>query len=221
MLNPFISSTNIHQGSDTEQNLLEDLIIESIQAWGQEFFYIPRTVVAKDDILGEDRLSEFKTVYGIEMYFENIDNMGGQGSFLQKFGLMNEQSATLSVSKRRWLELTRTDLNRVLPNRPSEGDLLYFPLTQGLFEIKFVQDKDPFYQLGRLYTWKLDIELFQYSSERLNTGIDEIDSFEDLKSHDILIGNDVDEPLSYGDNIKLDDEADDFIVIRNNPIGNT
>lgn len=221
MLNQFISPDNRGFATQSEQDLLEDLIIESIQAWGQEFFYIPRTVVAKDEILGEDRLSEFKTVYGIEMYFENVDNYGGQGTFLQKFGLMNEQSATLSVSRRRWQELLRSDTNKVLPNRPAEGDLLYFPLSQGLFEIKFVQDKDPFYQLGKLYTWKLDVELFQYSSERINTGIEDIDIFEDLKSHDISIGNNVEEPQSYGDNIKMDDESQDFIVIKNNPIGNT
>ena len=92
--------TNVYfsQGTRNEQYLVEDLIIESLKIYGQEFFYIPRTLVSKDEILGEDRLSEFKSSFPIEMYFENIDSFDGQGQFIQKFGLMVEQSATLVVA---------------------------------------------------------------------------------------------------------------------------
>lgn len=173
------------QGTRNEQYLLEDIIVESISIWGQDFYYIPRTLVAKDEILGEDRLSKFKTAYPIEMYLETTEGFEGQGAFIQKFGLMMEQSATLTVSRRKWDQLVGRYNQAQLPNRPCEGDLLYFPLTGGLFEIKFVQHQDPFYQLGKLYVYKLNVELFQYSSERIETGIKDIDAFETLKSFDV------------------------------------
>lgn len=171
------------QGTRNEQNLIEDIIIESLAIYGQDCFYIPRTLMSKDEILGEDRLSEFKTAFDIEMYFENVDSFDGQGAFIQKFGLMMEQSATLVVARRRWEQLVGRFGNTIIPTRPCEGDLIYFPLTKGLFEIKFVKHQDPFYQLGKLYTYKLQVELFQYSSEKISTGIEEVDVFESLKTH--------------------------------------
>jgi hypothetical protein len=173
------------QGTANEQYLIEDIIIEALQIYGQDFYYIPRKLVAKDNILGEDRLSEFKQAYGIEMYLESVDGFEGQGAFIQKFGMMLEQSATLTVSRRRWDQLVGRFGQTQLPNRPCEGDLLYFPLTKGLFEIKFVQHQDPFYQLGKLYVYKLQVELFQYASEHIDTGLKDVDVFETLKTFDI------------------------------------
>ena len=176
--------TNVYfsHGTRNEQYLVEDLIIESLKIYGNEFFYIPRTLVSKDEILGEDRLSEFKASFPIEMYFENVDSLDGQGAFIQKFGLMMEQSATLVVARRRWEQLVGRYGQTIIPTRPCEGDLIYFPLSKGLFEIKFVKHQDPFYQLGKLYVYKLQIELFQYASERIDTGIKEVDVFESLKT---------------------------------------
>jgi len=177
-------STNVYftNGTKSEQYLVEDLIIESLKIYGQQMYYIPRRLVSKDNILGEDRLSEFKNSFLIEMYFENVDSYAGQGAFIQKFGLMMEQSATLVVARRRWEQFIGRYNATIIPTRPNEGDLIYFPLTQSLFEIKFVQHQDPFYQLGKLYVYKLQIELFQYSSERIDTGVKEIDAFETLKT---------------------------------------
>lgn len=175
-------NTYIGQGNSSEQNLLEDLIIESLSIYGQTLYYLPRQYVNKDIILGEDTLSKFNNAYPIEMYFENVSQFDGQGPFLQKFGLFQEQSANLTVSRRRWQQLVGQYGNTFVPNRPNEGDLLYFPLTKGLFEIKFVQHQDPFYQLGKLYVYKLSVELFQYASERIDTGVPEIDAFESLKT---------------------------------------
>ena len=169
-------------GARSEQLFHEDLVVESIKHYGQDFYYIPRSLVAKDEILGEDRLSEFKKAYSIEMYLENVDGFDGQGAFIQKFGLMMEQSATLVVARRRWDQLIGRYGATIIPTRPCEGDLLYFPLTDGLFEIKFVTHQDPFYQIGKLFVYKLQVELFQYASEKLDTGIKEIDDFETLKS---------------------------------------
>jgi hypothetical protein len=176
--------TNVYftHGTRNEQYLIEDLIIESLKIYGNEFMYIPRTLVSKDEILGEDRLSKFTSSFPIEMYFENVDSLDGQGAFIQKFGLMMEQSATLVVARRRWDQLVGRYGQTILPNRPCEGDLIYFPLTKGLFEIKFVKHQDPFYQLGKLYVFKLQVELFQYASEKIDTGIAEIDAFETLKT---------------------------------------
>lgn len=175
--NPYFS-----HGTRNEQYLVEDLIIESLRMYGNEVYYIPRKLVSKDDILGEDRLSEFKQAFPIEMYFENVDNFGGQGAFIQKFGLMMEQSATLVVARRRWDQFVGRYGVTTVPNRPNEGDLIWFPLSNGLFEIKFVQHQDPFYQLGKLYVYKLQVELFQYASERIDTGNANIDNFETLNT---------------------------------------
>lgn len=179
-----MSTTNVYfsHGTRNEQYLVEDLIIESLKIYGNEFFYIPRTLVSKDEILGEDRLSQFTSSFPIEMYFENVDSLAGQGAFIQKFGLMMEQSATLVVARRRWDQLVGRYGQTTIPTRPNEGDLIYFPLTKGLFEIKFVTHQDPFYQLGKLYVYKLQVELFQYASERIDTGIPAVDAFESLKS---------------------------------------
>ena len=180
-------SVYFSNGVRSEQLTYEDIIVESISIFGQDFYYIPRTLVGKDEILGEDRLSEFKYAYGIEMYLETVNGFEGQGAFIQKFGLMMEQSATLTVARRKWEQLVGQHGLSILPNRPAEGDLLWFPLTNGLFEIKFVTHQDPFYQAGKLYVYKLQVELFQYSSERISTGNANIDVFETLKSFDTTV----------------------------------
>lgn len=214
-LNPYFT-----HGTTSEQNLLEDLIIESIRIWGQLFHYIPRTLVAKDNILGEDRLSEFKNAYPIEMYLESVDGFEGQGAFIQKFGLMMEQSATLTVARRTWDLLVGANTGKViLPNRPAEGDLLYFPLTTGLFEIKFVQHQDPFYQLKKLYVYKLQVELFQYSSEKIDTNVADIDEFETLKTFDVTKQPNVETPDSYGNNASFKAEALPIVFDKTNPFG--
>ena len=176
-------SVYFSHGTRSEHLLHEDIIVESIGIYGQNFYYIPRELVAKDEILGEDRLSKFKKAFSIEMYLENAEGFEGQGAFIQRFGgMMMEQSATLTVARRRWDQLVGRFGATTIPSRPNEGDLLYFPLTDGLFEIKFVQHQDPFYQIGKLFVYKLEVELFQYASERIDTGIKQIDDFETLKS---------------------------------------
>lgn len=213
------SNVYFTHGTKNEQYLLEDLIIESISIWGQTFYYVPRQLVAKDEILGEDRLSQFKNAYPIDMYLESVDGFEGQGAFIQKFGMFNEQSATLTVARRTWERVVGKHSGNVLPNRPAEGDLLYFPLTEGLFEIKFVEHKDPFYQLRKLYVYKLQVELFQYASEVIDTGIKEIDVFETLKTFDVNKQDNIDEQQRAGDNTSFKDQAADIIFDTNNPFG--
>lgn len=215
-------NTYFSQGINTEQILVEDLIIESISIWGQTFYYIPRRLVARDDILGEDRLSEFKSAYPIDMYLESVDGFEGQGAFINKFGLMMEQSATLTVARRTWQRTVArhgSAVETILPDRPCEGDLLYFPLTKGLFEIKFVDHQDPFYQLRKLYVYKLQVELFQYASETIDTGIKEIDVFETLKSTEVPITEVDDKADSFGDNNKFKQQAQNIVFDQSNPFG--
>jgi len=206
-------------GTAREQDLVETMTIEALKMYGNDVQYIPRSLASKDEILGEDRLSRFQHAYPIEMYFENVDNFGGQGSFIQKVGLMIEQTATLVVARKRWEQLIGVHGTTTIPTRPNEGDLIYFPLTGGLFEIKFVEHKDPFYQLGKLYVYKLQIELFQYASERLETDVPEIDVFESLKTYDVTQNEDIDVVESYGDNNSFKDQAASFVLDTNNPQG--
>lgn len=172
------------QGTSSEQYLIEDLIVESLKIYGQDMYYIPRILVNKDIVFGEDVLSKFEAAYEIEMYFENVDDFQGQGTFMSKFGIEIEKSATLVCARRTWEQLIgRHGVTRI-PSRPAEGDLIYFPLTKKLFEIRFVEHEDPFYQLGKLYVYKLKIETFQYASEHLQTGVAEIDGIETTYSYD-------------------------------------
>jgi hypothetical protein len=218
VLNPYFSS-GITQGESTEQNLIEDLIIECLDIYGVEVRYIPRVLVSKDEILGEDRLSRFEFSYPISAYFENVDTFDGGGFMIQKFGLMVEQSATITIARKKWNDLVGKTGNSILSARPVEGDLIYFPLSKGLFEIKFVQHQDPFYQLGKLYVYKLQIELFQYASEKINTGDADVDVFETLKSFDETINTNVDTPDSFGDNTKFKTKASTLVFNTNNPFG--
>lgn len=211
------------RGTKQENYLIENLIIESIKMYGNDWFYIPRTLVAPDNIFGEDNLSKFKFSYKIEAYLDNIDNFAGQGSFMSKFGMHIEEQAQLTISRKRWNQLVNNHGETIIPDRPCEGDLLYFPQNDGLFEIKFVEHQSPFYQLGKLNVWKLKIELFQYSSERIETDMEEIDKFALDMSFDILPTDEPKEPghrdnrqnqnfISEGNQILNFDE--------NNPFGN-
>lgn len=227
-LNPYFSSELQTQGSYNEEMVLADLIEESIKIHGQEFYYIPRVLVAKDEILGEDRLSKFRDAYPIEMYIETPQGFLGQGEFISKFGLYIEQSMQLTMSRRRWGELIARDGKTILSERPADGDLIYHPISKRLFEIKYVEKETGFYQIGQLQTFKLTVELFQYASERLETGIPEIDAFETLRSFDQSNlsetsdenGNvGIDTPDNFGDNNKFKERAQGVVFDTNNPFG--
>lgn len=151
-----------------EQNIIEDLTIESIKIHGFDFYYLKRSLINEDKIFGEDTISKFTSSKPIEMYIETVNGFGGQGDLLSKFGLQVKDTATFVVSKKRFQKETEMD-------RPLEGDIIYLPMTQGMFEIKFVEHENPFYQLGKNHTFKLSVELFQFSEEEFVTGVPEID----------------------------------------------
>jgi hypothetical protein len=170
-----------------EQNLIENLIIESIRIYGIEVFYLPRTLVKEDNLFGEDVLSKFEQAYPVEMYIKSVDGFQGDGDFLSKFGLEIRDEMVLTVSRRRFGEEIAIEDSTPVNEaegvaRPAEGDLLYFPLNGKIFEVKFVEHEAIFYQMGSLQTYDLTLELFEYSHEEFNTGIGQIDEIEELYS---------------------------------------
>ena len=175
-------------GTTAEQRLVEDLIVESLKIYGHDIYYMPRSFVNRDTIFDEDELSKFEQAYPVEMYLENVDGFGGDGELFQRFGLEVRDQATFVLSRRRWQEIVDTSGGTFsLEDRPSEGDLLYFPKTRSLFEVKFVEFQDPFYQLGQIYVFRMQCELFEYSSETIDTGIATIDQLEDDNTVDQLL----------------------------------
>lgn len=172
----------ISHGTQSEKNLLADLIAESIQVYGHDMYYIPRKIVKLDRILNEDVLSNFPDAYMCEMYVESVDGFEGDGKLITKFGLEIRDQLTLAVSVHRWNQLVGRFGYPEESVRPREGDLIYVPLTKGLFEVKFVEDKKPFFQLGGLYTYKLIVELYEYPNTAIDTGVEEIDDIQGYSS---------------------------------------
>ena len=159
-------ATNIYfQNSITDQNLVNGLHREVIQQAGIDVMYIPRTLVKEDLILNEDVISQFNTAYEIEMYVKSSDNFGGPDDAISRFGLDISDELILVVHAESFKFATNI-------TTPVEGDLIYFPLSKGLFEIKFVEDEQPFYQVGKNYIFELTCEVFQYGEEKIDTGTD-------------------------------------------------
>ena len=174
MLNPFFL-----QGSKTEQGLIQDLINEQLRMYGVEVYYLPRKYITEKTIIKEVIESAFDQAYPIEAYVENFDGYGDNTTILSKFGIQALNELTIIISKERFEEyispLIRDQLNIKLSSRPKEGDLIYFPLGDRLFEIKFVEHEQPFYQLQKNYVYTLKCELFRYEDEIIDTSISFID----------------------------------------------
>ena len=180
--------TNVYfdTGTKPEQALYEDLMIEQLRIYGQDVYYIPRKMAGTDSIWQEDISSSFESSYLIEMYMENIDGYEGEKELMSKFGLDIQDDATFIVARRRWEQFVSVDNNIIVSSRPNEGDLIYFPKGNKLFEITFVDHDDPFYQVQNLPTYKLKCKTFEYASEVIDTGIAEIDAIETDNSLDML-----------------------------------
>lgn len=165
--------------SSQEQLLIENLIVESIKIYGQDVLYVPRRIANKDEIFGADASSYYDTSYLIEMYIKSVDGFAGDGDLFSKFNLEIRDRVTFTVTRRVFSdEISTTEAF----TRPREGDLIYFPLNRKMFEIKFVEHESMFYQLGALQTYDLECELFEYSNQRFDTGVPEIDQIQDLYS---------------------------------------
>ena len=174
MLNPFFLN-----GSKTEQNLVQSLVNEQLRMYGIEVYYLPRRYVTTNTVIREVIQSDFTNAYPLEAYVDNYDGYTGQGTILSKFGIENRDDLQLIISRERYEDYI-TPLIKDIPDielstRPKEGDLIYFPLGDRLFEIKFVEHEQPFYQLKKTYVYELRCELFRYEDEVIDTGIADID----------------------------------------------
>ena len=175
-LNPFFL-----QGSANEQRLIQELINEQLKIYGVEVTYIPRKFVRKETIIKEVTSSKFDDNFALEAYVQNYEGYSGSGDILTKFGMSLKDELTLIISKERFEDFISPFLESMnddeieIASRPREGDIVYFPLGGRLFEIKFVEHEQPFYQLGKTYVYELKCELFEYEDEVLDTSIDEID----------------------------------------------
>ena len=233
-----------------EQDLVEDLTIESIKIYGHNVKYMPKSIQEIDHLFGEDKLLKYETAADVEMYVKNVEGFEGEGDFMSKFGLQINDQLTLTVARKRFdqikteklttevgynylqesantdspsrqfltgnnhtesivLETGTTGVNSysITANRPQEGDLIFFPLVNKIFEIKFVEHEDIFYQTGRLQSYDLRCELFKYSSEQIRTGNTEIDSTETAGTLDTLLYE-----LLLEDGNKLLEEEGDSLV---------
>ena len=233
-----------------EQDLVEDLTIESIKIYGHNVKYLPKTISGIDHLFGEDKLLKYETAADVEMYVKNVEGFEGEGEFMSKFGVQLNDQLTLTVARKRFdqirteklttevgynylqesantdspsrqfltgnnhtesivLETGTTGVNAysITANRPQEGDLVFFPLVNKIFEIKFVEHEDIFYQTGRLQSYDLRCELFKYSSEQIRTGNTDIDSIETAGTLDTLLYE-----LLLEDGNKLLEEEGDSLV---------
>ena len=174
-LNPFFQ-----QGSPGEQRLVQDLINEQLRMFGVDIYYMPRKFLGTKTVIRENVLARFDDNYVIEAYIQNYEGFQGSGDLMTKFGIRTTDELTLVISKERYEDFitpfyAANPTQELLVSRPKEGDLIYFPLSDSLFEIKFVEHENPFYQLGKLYMYELKCELFEYEDEVIDTTIEEID----------------------------------------------
>jgi len=188
-LNPYFQ-----QGSRSEQNLVQDLINEQLRMYGVDVYYMPRKYMAENTVIREVISSKFDDAYPLEAYIDNYDGYAENPVLLSKFGIENTNDITLVISRERWETyigpLLENEPNIKLTTRPKEGDLIYFPLGDRLFEIKYVEHEKPFYQLQKNYVYTLRCELFRYEDEVIDTGVAEID--------DELTGDDSDGTTDEG-----------------------
>ena len=191
VLNPYFQ-----QGSKSEQSLVQSLINEQLKIYGVDVHFMPRTYVSSDSVLREVTASSFKDAYPIEAYIDNFDGYGDNPTLLSKFGIEQTNEVTLIISKERFENyispLMKNEENIKLSTRPKEGDLIYFPFGDRLFEIKYVEHEKPFYMLKNTYVYELRCELFRYEDEVIDTGVDEIDdtleATEGVDGADYVIG---------------------------------
>lgn len=235
-----VTSLYFNKQPSSEQDLVEDLVVESIKIHGVDLKYLPRTLIDQDQIFEEDVLSLFKRAYTIEGYVKEVNGYGGRGDLISKFGLEIRDTMTFVISQRRYEEEIGSYQTS---SRPYEGDIIYVPITNDYMEIKYVITTTPFFTLGKNYVYELKCEKLEYSSERIATGIPDIDKVttqyslantgpmslttEDLSilstesSNNIIIEfTEISNVEKYAQNEELQQESDQIIDFSvNNPFG--
>ena len=169
-----------YAGHSGEQGLAQDLVDEQIKLFGTDIYYIPR-VALKDNTLNEVRYSKYQEHFQIEMLLQNVMGFGDNAEFISKFGLRITDEIIFRVSTRRWdQEVAEHNPTITVESRPNEGDLLYFPLTKDIYEIKFVGKEEPFFQFGKIQFYAITAEIYEVGSDSFETGVEEIDDVEEL-----------------------------------------
>lgn len=199
-VNPFFEFQDV----TSEQDLWDDLTVESIQMFGEDVLYIPRHLVNFDKLLGSDDSSRFETAYTIEMRTKNVLGFSGDKEFYSQFGHQIRDELVLTVSRRRWMTEVGSLEDKTTPD---EGDLIWHNRYHKLFVIKYVDPRESFYSLGKLYTWELTCEVFEYSGEDIDTGVNDVDVFEQISP------NDYHWALTDENGNVLTDENDNILVV--------
>ena len=198
-------------GNSMEQNLIEDLVVESIKIYGIDLYYLPKRVVNRDTVFREEELATFNTAHPVEMYIKNVDGFEGEGDFMSKFGLEIRDRITFTVSRRSFA--SEVLINEADLVRPREGDLIWFPLNRKMYKIQFVEHEAIFYQLGSLQTWDMTCELFEYNNETFETGIPDIDQVYGLLDVDIGTANPEDIVLTDPNAMNQEFETDGLSIL--------
>ena len=199
----------------SEQELYEDLVIESLKFYGMDVYYIPREVIGRDTLFNEQDLSRFDYAYKVEMYVENIEGFDGEGDLFTKFGVEIRDACTFVLARRRWNQVIWQEQggDRDKYYRPREGDVIHLPLSNSTFEIQFVEDENPFYQLGQLPTFRMRCELFEYSDEDFDTGIGQIDDIERFGAYQwVLTMGDSADTIGYSIGELVEQVNTDFTI---------
>jgi len=170
----------------SEQNLYEDIVIESLKIYGQDVYYLPRETVFEDRVFGDEIPARYNNSYKIEMYIDNTEGFDGEGDLFTRFGVEIRDEATFVVSRRRWSQVVSGD-NQITTDRPREGDLIYLTLSNSMFQITHVEHEMPFYQLSNLPVYKCRAQLFDYNSEDFDTGVDTIQKIEEAHGYTYLL----------------------------------
>jgi len=198
-----------YQGDSGEQGLYQDLVDEQIKLFGSDIYYMPRTIL-QDYTLDDIVYSKYESQFQIEMLLQNVEGFGDTSEFISKFGLRITDEVKFRVSTRRWDEAS-TGYNLTVDGRPNEGDLLYFPLTKDLYEIKFVEREQPFYQFGKIQYYTMTAEIYEYGSDDISTGVAEIDEIETTFSSAIKL---VMDPGGSGDFIVGEEVVGDEFLAK-------
>jgi len=182
----------IRDNVKSEQNLYEDIVIESLKIYGQDVFYLPRDTVYEDRIFGDEIPARYNSSYKIEMYIDNIEGFDGEGDLFTRFGVEIRDEATFVVARKRWNSTIGRVDNDINSERPREGDLIYLPLSNSMFQITHVEHEMPFYQLSNLPVFKCRAHLFDYNDEDFDTGVEAIDDIEEQGAYQYILTLDSD-----------------------------
>jgi hypothetical protein len=215
-MNPYFKLDN-----RSEQNLYNDIVVEALEIYGQSVYYLPRTIVNEDSIFGDDIPSTFGSAHKISMYIDNIDGFEGEGDLFTRFGVEIRDEATFVVSKRKFEKLVSRVHSSTTLTRPLEGDLIYLPMSKSIFQIMHVEHEQPFYQLQNVPVYKMRCQLFEYSGEDLDTGVEDIDEIEgryaytykltlQSGSNYIEIGDTASQLLDSATNLTISGEVSDW-----------